>query len=102
MQAFFTVIGLPNLGMSQMLTIALLGWASAFALAWISDAILGDGAFGVVLNTSILIVGAIIALIVWKQFGHGPMANQTQLLAMIATGGGVAMLVVCGVLRRWI
>ena len=73
-----------------------------FALAWIADAILGDGAFGVLLNTTMLIVGAVIGTLLWRKFGYGAMALQAQTLALVATGSGIAMLIICGVLRRWI
>jgi uncharacterized membrane protein YeaQ/YmgE (transglycosylase-associated protein family) len=102
MRTFFLMLGLPDLAMSQMLLIVALVWACAFALAWIADAILGDGAFGVLLNTTMLIIGAVIGTLLWRKFSYGAMALQAQTLAFVATGSGIAMLIICGVLRRWI
>lgn len=102
MRSFFLMLGLPELSMSQMLVIVALVWACAFALAWIADVILGDGAFGVLLNTGMLVVGAIIGALLWRKLGYGTMANLPQTLVLVASASGIATLITCGVLRRWI
>lgn len=102
MLTLFTMLGYPNLPTEQMLVIAGLAWASAICLAWIADAILGDGVFGVVLNALILITGAVLGVLLWRRLGYLPAVNPAQTMALVATGSGIALLVACATLRRWI
>jgi hypothetical protein len=44
----------------------------------------------------------VVGTLLWRKFGYGAMAFQAQTLAFVATGSGIAMLITCGVLRRWI
>jgi uncharacterized membrane protein YeaQ/YmgE (transglycosylase-associated protein family) len=102
MRTLFQMLGFADLGTTQMLVIAVIAWACAFALAWIADAILGDGVFGVLLNTSILIVGAVLGTMLWRKVGFGPAANLPETLSIVATSSGIALLLACATVRRWI
>lgn len=100
MDSVFALLGYPNLPASQMLVIAGLAWASSLCLAWIADAILGDGVFGVMLNALILFGGAVLGVLLWRKIGIAAPAAQT--MAIVATGSGIALLLALATLRRWI
>jgi uncharacterized membrane protein YeaQ/YmgE (transglycosylase-associated protein family) len=102
MITLFTMLGYPNLPASQMLVIAVLAWACSFGLAWIADAILGDGVFGVMLNTLILITGAVLGVLLWRKIGLAPPSNPAQTMAIVATGSGIGLLLAGALIRRWI
>lgn len=96
------MLGLPDMSMDYLWVIVAIAVVAAAAIGWIADLILGDGAFGVMLNTLWLLVGAIIGLLLWRKFGFAVRMNVQAMKALVATGSGVMMLLVCGVLRRWI
>lgn len=102
MRATLLMLGLPDIGMPQLIVIMAIATACVFALGWIADAILGDGAFGVAVNALMLIVGATVGIMLWRRFGHGPGVIPPQTLALVATSCGLGTLIGCSVLRRWI
>jgi uncharacterized membrane protein YeaQ/YmgE (transglycosylase-associated protein family) len=102
MRAYSLMLGLPDMAMPQMLVLIAIIVTAAFALAWIADAILGDGGFGVFINAAILLIGAFIGALVWKRLGYAIGTSPQATAAIVATGAGMVLLLIGGVLRRWL
>ncbi len=101
MRALLLMLGLPDMATPQMLVLIAVIVAAAFALAWIADALLGDGGFGVFFNAAILLIGAFIGALVWKRLGYAIGTSPQATAAIVATCAGMALLVIGGTLRRW-
>jgi uncharacterized membrane protein YeaQ/YmgE (transglycosylase-associated protein family) len=102
MRAYFLMLGLPDMATPQMAVLIAVIVAAAFALAWIADAILGDGCFGVFFNAVILLIGATIGALIWKRLGYTIGTSPQATAAIVSTGAGMVLLLIGGVLRRWI
>lgn len=102
MRALLLMVGVPDMAIEQMLIVAALAIACAFAFAWIADALLDENGFGVFLNTIILLVGAVLGILLWRKLGYFVRLNPHALSASIATGSGILLLVTCAMMRRWI
>ncbi|WNJ88277.1 hypothetical protein [Bosea sp. 685] len=102
MRAYFLMLGLPDMAMPQMLVLIAIIVTAAFALAWIADAILGDGCFGVFFNAVILLIGAIIGALIWKRLGYAIGTNPQTTAAIVSTGAGMVLLLIGSTLRRWV
>ena len=102
MRALLLMLGLGDMPMPLLIMIVAITLACMFALGWIADAILDDGAFGVFLNAFILVVGAMVGAMLWRRFGHGPGTVPLQTLAFVAVSSGLGTLIACSVMRRWI
>jgi uncharacterized membrane protein YeaQ/YmgE (transglycosylase-associated protein family) len=101
MRALFLMLGLPDMATPQMLVLIALIVTAAFALAWIADALLGDGGFGVFFNAVILLIGAFIGALVWKRLGYAIGTSPQATAAIVSAGAGMALLLISGTLRRW-
>lgn len=102
MRALLLMLGLSDMAMPQLIIIVAIACACMFALGWIADAVLGDGAFGVALNALMLIVGGVVGAMLWRRFGQGGGTVPPETLALVATSSGLATLIGCSVLRRWV
>ncbi|MDR6871025.1 putative membrane protein YeaQ/YmgE (transglycosylase-associated protein family) [Bosea sp. BE125] len=102
MRALSLMLGLPDMATPQMLVLIAIIVTAAFALAWIADAILGDGGFGVFFNAVILLIGAFVGALVWKRLGYAIGTSPQATAAIVATSAGMALLLISGVLRRWV
>lgn len=102
MRGFMMMLGLPDLAMTQYMVIIGLVAASAFAMAWIADAILGDGAFGVFFNTLILLAGVVLGTLLWRKLGLSLGLGTFATAATVAIASALGMLVACSVARRWV
>jgi len=102
MRGFLLMLGVPDMSTFNLYVVVALAVACAFALAWIADALLGDGAYGVILNTVILLAGAIIGTLLWRRFGISIKANPQVISATVATGSALLLLMTGTLLRRWI
>ncbi|SFH95181.1 hypothetical protein SAMN05216304_10198 [Bosea sp. OK403] len=102
MRAYFLMLGLPDMATPQMAVLIAVIVAAAFALAWIADAILGDGCFGVFFNAVILLIGATIGALIWKRLGYAIGTSPQATAAIVSAGAGMVLLLIGGVLRRWI
>jgi UPF0716 family protein affecting phage T7 exclusion len=102
MRTFFLILGMPHLSSTQMMVILALAAASAFALAWIADAILGDEAFGVTMNTAVMIAGVVLGMMLWRNAGFNIGIGQLGSSVAVAALSGIIALLSCSIMRRWI
>ncbi|WP_156410180.1 hypothetical protein [Bosea sp. Root381] len=69
---------------------------------WISDMLLRDGAFGIILNGLMILAGAIGGALLWRKLGYTIGHNPALIASFVALGAGLATLVALSALRRWL
>jgi uncharacterized membrane protein YeaQ/YmgE (transglycosylase-associated protein family) len=102
MRNLLLMLGLPDFPMESLILFLAVVALAALALGWISDLILGDGGYGVTLNTGLILTGAVIGAWLWHRFGVPTRFHQDVTRTGVAMGSGLLMLLFCGVMRRWV
>lgn len=100
MRSLLLALGLPHLpAQSLIILLAVIALAS-LAIGWLSDLILGDGAFGTALNTGTIVTGALVGAWLWHRYGVATRFHPEVVRAGIATGSGLLLLLAAAVFRR--
>jgi uncharacterized membrane protein YeaQ/YmgE (transglycosylase-associated protein family) len=101
MRQVLPLLGVPDLPLTSLILLAVMLALAVLMFGWLSDLLLGDGAFGIALNTVLLLIGAIGAAALWRRFGF-PIAgtNPHAAAGLAALAGGLVMLLAAMLLAR--
>lgn len=100
MHAFLHAIGWKALTTGDLFLIGCIGGAIFLILAWFADVLLERISFGVILNTLILIAGAVLGLFLLVQIDMAP-TQKHYMHAVFACGvSAVLLLVALASMRR--
>lgn len=102
MYAVLQMFGLPSMPVYQFVVFLALIALALLTLGWIADMALGDGGYGVLLNSAVVMVGAVAGALLWQRLGYRLNMNAQAALALVAAGAGMVLLLVCAILRRWL
>lgn len=94
MQAVFTMIGLPSMPLLSMILVTAILVLGGLLFGWICDLLLGPAAFGAVMNTIIVLVGAFAGAWLWQRFGFPTRFDPAAVKAAIAVGSGLLLVLV--------
>lgn len=94
MYTLLSMVGLPEPQLPSLILMLVLIGLSALLLGWISDLILGQAAFGIFLNSLIVLVGAFLGAWLWQRYGVPTRLDPAALKAGIALGSGLISLLV--------
>jgi multisubunit Na+/H+ antiporter MnhB subunit len=100
MRSLLLALGLPDLSLQSLLIFLTVIVLVVMALGWLSDLILGDGAFGVAMNTGLIAAGAIAGAWLWQRYGVPTRFNPVVVRTGVATGSGLLLLLGAAVFRR--
>lgn len=94
MHALLAMVGLPDLPLLLLiLMLAIIGLA-VLLFGWICDLTLGTAAFGTLMNSLIVLVGAFAGTWLWLRYGFPTRFDPTALRAGIAVGSGLLLVLV--------
>ena len=99
MRGLFLMVGLPDMPLMSVVIVLAMIVLGAMLFGWLADLLLGDGGFGVMLNTGILLVGAFAGAWLWHRYGIPTRFPAEALRVVIATGSGLLLLFGLAVLR---
>lgn len=102
MRALIVMLGLPDMSTPQLVVFLAIVAVGTLLFGWLSDMLLGDGAFGVVINGLLVLAGAILGTLLWRKLGYTIGHNPALTVSFVALGSGLAMLLVLSTLRRWL
>lgn len=91
MHTVFALVGLPDLAplpMTLLLAIIALG---VLMFGWICDLLLGPAAFGTIMNSLIMLVGAFVGAWLWQRYGFPTRFDPVAVKASVAVGTGMAL-----------
>ncbi|WP_420100575.1 hypothetical protein [Bosea sp. (in: a-proteobacteria)] len=94
MQAVFTMIGLPSLPLLSMILVTAILVLGGLLFGWICDLLLGQAAFGTVMNTIIMLIGAFAGAWLWHRFGVPTRFDPSVIKASVATASGLLLVLV--------
>ncbi|PZN97863.1 MAG: hypothetical protein DCF30_15520 [Hyphomicrobiales bacterium] len=102
MRALILMLGLPDMSTPQMGVFLALVGVGVLLFGWISDMLLRDGAFGVIINGLLILIGAIVGTLIWRKLGYAIGTNPAATTAFVALGAGLATLILITTIRRWL
>lgn len=111
MRALILMLGLPDMSTPQLIIFLAIVGVAVLLFGWISDMLLRDGAFGVIINGIIVLAGAIGGTLLWRkldyvttwrQLGYAVGTNPAASSAIVALGAGLATLIIITTVRRWL
>lgn len=110
MRSLILMLGLPDMSTPQLVVFLAMVGVGVLLFGWLSDILLRDGAFGIVLNGLIILAGAIGGTLLWRkldyattlrQMGYVIGTNPAATTAFVALGAGLATLIILMAIRRW-
>lgn len=102
MRALILMLGLPDMATPQLVVFLAIVAVAVLLFGWISDMLLGDGAFGIIINGLLVLAGAILGTLLWRKLGYTIGHNPALTASFVALGSGLAMLIVLTTIRRWL
>ncbi|MBN9450451.1 MAG: hypothetical protein J0I42_00745 [Bosea sp.] len=93
------MVGLPDLPLLSLILVVTMIVLGAMLLGWFADLLLDNSAFGVMINTGIMLVGAFAGAWLWHRYGVPTRFPAEALRAAIATGSGLLLLITLAVFR---
>lgn len=102
MRALILMLGLPDMATPQLVVFLAIVAIGTLLFGWISDMLLRDGAFGIVINGIVVLTGAILGTLLWRKLGYTIGTNPALTVSFVALGAGLGLLIVLTTLRRWI
>jgi uncharacterized membrane protein YeaQ/YmgE (transglycosylase-associated protein family) len=96
------MLGLPDMSTPQLVLFMAIVGVTLLLFGWISDLLLRDGAFGIILNGFIVIGGAVLGTLAWRKLGYTIGTNPALTTSLVALGSGLALLIALTALRRWL
>jgi uncharacterized membrane protein YeaQ/YmgE (transglycosylase-associated protein family) len=97
MHTLLTMVGLPDLSLLPLvLLLAMIGLA-ILLFGWIADLLLGSAAFGTLLNSVIVLVGAFAGTWLWQRYGFPTRFDPLAVRAAVATGSGLLLVLLLAV-----
>jgi hypothetical protein len=102
MRTLLLMLGIPDMGTGQMLILLGVIALAALVLGWMADMALRDGGFGIILNSAIVLAGAVGGVLLWRKLGYS-VTIHPQLASAIAGGvSGMVLLIGSAVSRRFL
>lgn len=102
MRALILMLGLPDMSTPQLVVFLSIVGVGVLLFGWISDMLLRDGAFGIIINGLLVLAGAILGTLLWRKLGYTIGTNPAATVSFVALGSGLAMLIVLTTIRRWL
>lgn len=111
MRALILMLGLPDMSTPQLVVFLAIVGVGVLLFGWISDMLLRDGAFGIIINGLIVLAGAIGGTLIWRKLdyvttwrhlGYAIGSNPAATSAFVALGAGLATLIIITTIRRWL
>ena len=102
MRALILMLGLPDMSTPQLVVFMSIVGVGLLLFGWISDMLLRDGAFGIIINGLLIVVGAVLGTLLWRKLGYTIGHNPALTASFVALGSGLAMLLVLTTIRRWL
>lgn len=99
MRGLLMMVGLPDLPLLSLILVVTIIVLGAMLLGWFADLLLDNSAFGVMINTGIMLVGAFAGAWLWHRYGVPTRFPAEALRAAIATGSGLLLLITLAVFR---
>ncbi len=102
MRALILMLGLPDMSTPQLVVFLSIVAVGVLLFGWLSDTLLRDGAFGIILNGLVVLAGAILGTLLWRKLGYTIGHNPALTASLVALGAGMALLIVLTTIRRWL
>lgn len=102
MRALLLMLGLPDMATPQLVVFLAIVAVGVVLFGWISDMLLRDGAFGIILNGLTILAGAICGALLWRKLGYTIGHQPALTISFLALGSGLLLLIVLSTLRRWL
>jgi uncharacterized membrane protein YeaQ/YmgE (transglycosylase-associated protein family) len=102
MRALILMLGLPDMSTPQLVVFLSIVAVGVLLFGWLSDMLLRDGAFGIIINGLLVLAGAILGTLLWRKLGYTIGNNPQLTVSFVALGSGLAMLLVLSTIRRWL
>lgn len=102
MRALIVMLGLPDMSTPQLVVFLSIVAVGVLLFGWISDMLLRDGAFGIIINGLLVLAGAILGTLLWRKLGYTIGINPAATATFVALGSGLALLIALSTVRRWI
>lgn len=111
MRTLILMLGLPDMSTPQLVVFLAIVAVAVLLFGWISDMLLRDGAFGIILNGLIVLAGAVGGALIWRkldyatgwrQLGYAVGNNPAAITSLVALASGLALLILLIALRRWL
>ena len=101
MRPILLLLGVPDMPTTSLALLAVMVALSGMMFGWLSDTLFGDGAFGILANTVLLVVGAAIGAMAWRRFGFPISGLDTHAVAgVVSLSGGIGFLILTMIVRR--
>ena len=102
MRALILMLGLPDMSTPQLVVFLSIVGVGVLLFGWMSDLLLRDGAFGIIINGLLVLAGAILGTLLWRKLGYTIGTNPAATISFVAMGSGLALLIVITTIRRWL
>jgi len=102
MRALILMLGLPDMSTPQLVIFLSFVAVGVLLFGWISDMLLRDGAFGIVINGLLVLIGAIVGTLVWRKLGYTIGTNPAATASLVALAAGLGALIIITTVRRWL
>ena len=102
MRALILMLGLPDMSTPQLVIFLSFVAVGVLLFGWISDMLLRDGAFGIIINGVLILIGAIVGTLIWRKLGYTIGTNPAATVSFVAIGAGLATLIIITTIRRWL
>ena len=102
MRALIQMLGLPDMATPQLVVFLAFVAVGVLLFGWIADILLRDGAFGVIINGLVILIGAIAGTLIWRHLGYTIGTNPAGTTSFVALASGLATIIVVTTIRRWL
>ncbi len=102
MRTLISMLGMPDLPTAHLVVLVAIVAIAVLLFGWISDMLLRDGAFGIIVNGLLVLAGAILGTLLWRKLGYTIGTNPALTGSIVALASGLAFLIVLSTMRRWI
>lgn len=89
MHTLLTMVGLPEPPLPSLIIMLAIIALAALLFGWIADLLMGDAAFGTLLNSAIVLAGAFAGAWLWQRYGVPTHLDASAVKAAIAVGSGL-------------
>lgn len=101
MNTIMSMVGLYNLAPSAILFILAMAVSAAIAAGWLADVIMDGMSFGIIVNSILVLLGALLTVVFWRIFRMPFHREYGIAFIMIVCLGGTGFLLGCAYLRRF-
>ena len=99
MHTVLTMVGLPEPPLPFLILMLAILSLAVLLFGWIADLLLGSAAFGTLVNSMIVLVGAFAGAWLWQRYGVPTRFPAEVVRTVIATGSGLLLLIGMAVIR---